>query len=205
MSNVQPVPPPGVNDELEQQIEDHTVQRWAILLAKGVSWLVLAYLVLVQIILFLGFILHLFGADPSSSFVQWAYRNLDSAMRPFRGIFQPIELGTTAGDVEATLETSILFAMIIYGILALAVSALVNWFSDRLLRLDRREAQQRAWLLHQQELQALSDRAAIVRAQQAANVGTAAAAATAATQAAHAAQQTSADMPAPPPPPTTPA
>ncbi len=150
----------------EPEVKHHPVKRAALLIAKVLSWLVLAYLVVVQIILVLGFLLKLLGADPSSSFVQWAYRNLDNAMKPFRGIFEPIEIGTTSGDVPATIETSIIFAMIVYGIIALAVSALVNWLTDRLNRLDAQEAQERAWLMKERELQAISDRAAIARAEQ---------------------------------------
>ncbi len=169
-----PAAPPPIP---EVEVEEHKVQRFALWIAKGVTWLLLAYLVIVQIILFLGFLLHLFGANPSSSFVQWAYRNLESAMRPFRGIFQPIELGTAGNDVPATLETSIIFAMVVYGILALVVSAAVNWLSDRINRLDAQEQRERAWAMRERELQALSDRAAIARAEQAAATGAAAAAA----------------------------
>ncbi len=161
----------------EPEVKHHPVKRAALLIAKVLSWLVLAYLVVVQIILFLGFLLKLLGADPSSSFVQWAYRNLDNAMKPFRGIFEPIEIGTTSGDVPATIETSIIFAMIVYGIIALAVSALVNWLTERIERMDAEEAQERAWLMKERELQAISDRAAIARAEQASAAAAAAAAA----------------------------
>ena len=39
-------------------------------------------------------------------------------MERFRGIFTPIELGLTGNDVEAVLDTSVLFAMLVYGIFA---------------------------------------------------------------------------------------
>ena len=53
-------------------------------------------------------------------------------MAPFRGIFAPIELGTTGNDVAAVFDTSVLFAMIIYGIVALGFSVLIGWLSGRL-------------------------------------------------------------------------
>ena len=55
-------------------------------------------------------------------------------MSPFRGIFAPIELGTTANDVPAVLDTSILFAMIVYAIVLLGLRELIDWLTLRLLR-----------------------------------------------------------------------
>ncbi len=108
-----------------------------------------AYLVVVEIILFMGFFLLLFGANPSASFTDWVYRSLDRAMEPFRGIFTPIELGTTAGnDVQSVFETSVLFAMIVYGIVAIAEHALITWLSNRMYRLEAEEDQ----LLYQASL-----------------------------------------------------
>lgn len=109
-------------------------------IVRAVSYLVYFYLIVVEIILFLGFFLLLFGANPSSGFTQWVYRNLDRVMAPFRGIFTPIQLGTTSGDVPAVFETSVLFAMIMYGILALVFSALIAWLSGRLGQIYAAEA-----------------------------------------------------------------
>ena len=89
----------------------------------------------------------LFGANPTAGFTQWAYRNLDRVMAPFRGIFAPIELGTTSADVDAVFDTSVLFAMIVYGIVALVLSALTRWLSQRLRYLyaaEQRERQEQA-------------------------------------------------------------
>lgn len=118
----------------------HT-RKIAVWLARGISYLVYAYFVAVEIVLLLGFFLLLFGANPSAGFTQWVYRNLDRVMEPFRGIFTPIELGTTNGNVESILETSVLFAMLIYGILTLAISALAGWLSTRLRMLEVAAAQ----------------------------------------------------------------
>jgi hypothetical protein len=102
---------------------------WAV---RAISYLVYAYLIIVEIILVIGFFLLLFGANPTAGFTQWAYRNLERVMAPFRGIFSPIELGTTGNDVPAIFDTSVLFAMIIYGIVALLFSVLIGWLSGRL-------------------------------------------------------------------------
>lgn len=115
----------------------HPAQRFALLTGKALTFLVYLYVLVVEVILTLGFVLLLLGANPSSSFVEWVYRSLDRIMRPFRGIFEPIELGITGNDVPSVFEPSVLFAMIVYGILALVVSAVLSWLGSRMARLDR--------------------------------------------------------------------
>jgi hypothetical protein len=91
-------------------------------------WLVYAYLVVTEVVLALGFLLLLFGADPDVSFVAWVYRSLDRAMEPFRGMFTSIELGLSGNPhVPAVLDTSVLFAMLVYAFGAWAVHALLEW------------------------------------------------------------------------------
>jgi hypothetical protein len=84
-------------------------------------------------------------------------------MEPFRGIFTPIELGTTNGNIEAVFETSVLFAMIVYGIVGAVVSAVIPWLSSRLQYLEAAEAE----ALRKKELDRL---AAATRAAAAPNV-----------------------------------
>ena len=110
-------------------LDERKVVLWV---TRAVSYLIYFYLIVVEIILLIGFFLLLFGANPTAGFTEWAYRNLDRVMDPFRGIFSPIELGTTGNDVPATFDTSVLFAMIIYGILALLLGAAIQWLSSRL-------------------------------------------------------------------------
>lgn len=107
--------------------------------ARLASYLVYFYLIVVEIILFLGFFLLLFGANAEAGFTQWVYRNLDRVMAPFRGIFTPINLGQTNGNVESVFETSVLFAMIMYGILALVLNAFISWLTHRLRKLEDAE------------------------------------------------------------------
>ncbi len=135
--------PPPATTQLEP-IDDstqHPLRRATLWVARALAWVLNAYILIVEIILLLGFLLLLGGANPSSSFVQWAYRNLDRAMKPFRGIFEPIEIGTTSADVPAVVETSVLFAMIVYGIVLIAVQALIQWLHGRVNRLDRDDAE----------------------------------------------------------------
>jgi hypothetical protein len=115
-------------------------ERKAVLwVVRALSYLLYFYLIVVEIILFIGFFLLLFGANPDSGFTQWAYRNLEKVMDPFRGIFTPIQLGTTANDVPAIFATSVLFAMLIYGIVALVLSAVIGWLSGRLTQIHAAE------------------------------------------------------------------
>ena len=114
----------------------HPLRRAALLVSRAVSFLVYGYLVVVEIILLLGFLLLLAGANSDSSFVEWVYRSLDRTMRPFRGIFEPIQLGVTNGDVQSVFETSVLFAMIVYGIVAIMAHSLLDWLNRRAERMD---------------------------------------------------------------------
>jgi hypothetical protein len=116
-----------------------TERKAVVWVVRALSYLVYFYLIVVEIVLFIGFFLLLFGANPTAGFTQWAYRNLDRVMAPFRGIFTPIELGTTSADVQATFDTSVLFAMIIYGIVALVFSALIGWLNGRLNQIHAAE------------------------------------------------------------------
>ena len=126
------IPPPA-----DDGSHIHSEKRAVLWVLRAITYLIYAYVVFVEIILALGFILLLLGANPTSGFVEWWYRNLERVMEPFRGIFTPIELGATQGnEVESIFETSVLFAMIIYAIVAITVSALANWLGKRMHRLD---------------------------------------------------------------------
>jgi uncharacterized protein YggT (Ycf19 family) len=103
--------------------------------ARALSYLVYAFIALALIILVLGFFLLLFGANPDVPFAEWVYRSLDRVMAPFRGLFKSVQLN---GD--SVLDPSILFAMIVYGILGLALHALIDWLTDRMVLTARRQA-----------------------------------------------------------------
>jgi uncharacterized protein YggT (Ycf19 family) len=119
----------------------HPTKRVLLQVIRGIGYFFYFYVTVVLIVLTLGFFLLLFGANPTSSFVEWVYRSMERAMEPFRGIFTPIELGTTAGDVSAVLDTSVLFAMIMYSILAVVGQQVVAWLTSRINRLDWEDAE----------------------------------------------------------------
>jgi len=99
--------------------------------AKVLTIAVYVFAIVSLTILTLGFFLLLFGANPHAPFAEWAYRGLKNVMEPFSGLFEPIPL-----NGKSVLETSVLFAMIIYGIVALALHSLIRWLTEQLTRLD---------------------------------------------------------------------
>jgi uncharacterized protein YggT (Ycf19 family) len=88
------------------------------------------------IVLTFGFFLLLFGANPDAAFAEWVYRSLDRVMAPFRALLESIQL-----NGESVLDVSVLFAMIVYGIVAMALRALIDWLTSRVDLIRTHEAQ----------------------------------------------------------------
>ena len=109
-----------------------------------------AIIIITEVILIVGFLLLLFGANSQAGFVAWAYRNLDRVMAPFRGIFEPVHIGTAGNDVPSVFDTSVLFAMVIYGIVLLALRALIEWLGGHINQIDRAERDE---IQHQRQLE----------------------------------------------------
>lgn len=95
--------------------------------ARALTYLVYAFVVAALVLLLLGFFLLLFGANPDAPFAEWVYRSLTLVLAPFRGLFEPVPL-----DGRSVLDVSILFAMIVYGLVVLLLHALIEWLSDRI-------------------------------------------------------------------------
>jgi uncharacterized protein YggT (Ycf19 family) len=110
--------------------KEHIV--WA---GRALVYLVYFFVTVALIMLTLGFFLLLFGANPDAGFAEWVYRSLDRVMAPFRGLFESIRL-----NGRSVLDVSVLFAMIVYGIVALALRALIDWLTYRVDLLRAREA-----------------------------------------------------------------
>ena len=114
--------------------------------AKVLVWLIYAFFVVALIILVLSFFLQLFDASPTASFTEWVYRNADRVLEPFRGIFPTRQIGESG----SVIDFATLFAIVMYGILALVVHAFVNWLDNQIMTLradqeaTRRDAEARA-------------------------------------------------------------
>jgi uncharacterized protein YggT (Ycf19 family) len=97
-------------------------------IARALTYLVYAFVIVALVILLLGFFLKLFGANPDAPFAEWLYRGLRRVMAPFRGLFGPVQL-----EGRSVLDVSILFAMIVYSIVAMALHALIEWLTGRIV------------------------------------------------------------------------
>jgi uncharacterized protein YggT (Ycf19 family) len=81
------------------------------------------FLVAVEAILGLRFVLRLFGANANNDFVNWVYEMSGVLLEPFRGIFS-----SRVFENQYVLEFSTLFAMLVYAI----VGMLLMWLIDAL-------------------------------------------------------------------------
>jgi Na+-translocating ferredoxin:NAD+ oxidoreductase RnfA subunit len=108
-------------------------------ISKVLLWVVYAWVVLNLVLLFVAFWLLLLGANPQAGFTEWVYRSVARSMAPFRGIFEPIVLSD-----QSVLDTSLLFAMVIYGVVALLLRAGIDWVSD-FVEKRRRRLEREVW------------------------------------------------------------
>jgi uncharacterized protein YggT (Ycf19 family) len=111
-------------------VETNPAQRsgWltAANLAKVLLWFVYAWLIVNLVMLLLAFTLRLLGANPAASFTDWVYRSVARTMAPFRGMFEPLALSD-----QSVLDTSLLFAVIIYSLAALFLRSAIDWVTKR--------------------------------------------------------------------------
>ena len=119
---------------------DLAFRRAVVWSARGLTYLVYAYVLLNEVILALGFVLRLFAANPQVAFAAWVYRDLGHVMAPFRGIFTTVDLGPTTATATSVLDTSIVFAMVVYAVLGLALHHLIDWLAGRIAILDHAES-----------------------------------------------------------------
>jgi uncharacterized protein YggT (Ycf19 family) len=120
-------PPAGAAAPPATQPQGTSTTLWLLRIAR---WLVLfayAIAIIALVVLTIAFFLHLFGASTSAPFVQWIYRSEDRFMKPFRGIFPPVEVSE-----QSVLDVSVLFAILMYGLFAVAIHALVEWLTRKL-------------------------------------------------------------------------
>jgi hypothetical protein len=109
----------------------------ALVVARVLVYLLYGVMLIAFGLLAMTFVLELLGASVASGFVQWVYRSVSVVMQPFRGIFPPVEL-----NGERVLDLSVLFAMIIYGALTLALHALIEKLHSLLVKEQTAAARQ---------------------------------------------------------------
>jgi len=92
------------------------------MVTRLVGGLINFFLVLVEVFLGLRILLRFFAANPNNGFVQWVYESSSVLLEPFRGIFPTRVIGD-----NNVVDFSAIFAMIVYGLLALAFAALMSY------------------------------------------------------------------------------
>jgi uncharacterized protein YggT (Ycf19 family) len=106
---------------------------WVLRIAKVLVVFVYAVVAVCLVLLTLAFVLQLFGASTDAEFTRWVYRNADRVMEPFRGMFP----SPTLSD-RSVVDFSVLFAMLVYAMAALALHALISWLGEQAARAARR-------------------------------------------------------------------
>ena len=107
----------------------HSVRRVssAYWISRAIIVFVYAFAIACIVILAIAFFLQLFNANQTAPFVDWTYRAAKRIMQPFRGIFPSVE-----GEQGSVFDVSMLFAMFMYGLLALGLHALIAWIDRRI-------------------------------------------------------------------------
>jgi uncharacterized protein YggT (Ycf19 family) len=108
--------------------------RPAFWIGRGIILFVYAFAIACIVILAIAFFLQLFDANQTAPFVDWTYRAAKRIMQPFRGIFPSVE-----GEQGSVFDVSMLFAMFMYGLLALGAHGLIAWI-DRKIAAARYES-----------------------------------------------------------------
>ncbi len=96
--------------------------------SRVVTYLVYAYSLVASVFLGIGFVLLLFSANPATPFVDFVYKVAYEFLGPFRGIFPARPVGETGYFSSAAL-----FAIIMYLILAIALHALINYITAKMI------------------------------------------------------------------------
>jgi uncharacterized protein YggT (Ycf19 family) len=113
-------------------------KRW--ILWVGKLFVLVIYLILLaySVIVGMAFVLQLLGASPTSEFADWVYRAAASITEPFRGIFP-----TTQVSDRSTFNASLLFALMIYLVVAVVLHGVIDWITRRISGIDRAEEHER--------------------------------------------------------------
>ncbi len=130
---------PSEEYERRARAEEESPAPFILKGTRVVTWIVYVVVVVDVIMLLLAFFLRLAGANPEAGFAAWVYRSADRSMDPFRGIFPTAEL-----TGESVLDLSLLFAAIVYLVIAMLIHTLLLWLGRQLDDRQRRIAALRA-------------------------------------------------------------
>ncbi|HMS23868.1 MAG TPA: YggT family protein [Candidatus Saccharibacteria bacterium] len=94
---------------------------------KILTYAMYAYVMFGIIVLGLRVFLLAFSASPDAGFVEFIYKTSSDFLQPFRGIFPPRAVSETG-----YLDVSAMFAMIIYGMIAMGFSSLIGYIQSKI-------------------------------------------------------------------------
>ena len=123
-------------------------KRWILWVGRLFTLFIYVVFLAYAVIVGIAFVLQLLGANPDADFADWIYRAAANITEPFRGIFP-----TTQVSDRSTFNASLLFALIVYLVVAVILHGIVDWLARRIAGIDRAEEreQMRASLQAQQE------------------------------------------------------
>jgi len=98
-------------------------------ISRGLSYFVYGYSLVASAFLALTFFLLLFSANSTTPFVKFVYQTGAAFLGPFRGIFPVRSINETG-----YFSPSIIFAIIMYMILALCMNALINYVTLKMVK-----------------------------------------------------------------------
>lgn len=93
-------------------------------ISRVLVYIVYAYVLIAVITLIFGFVLLLLGASTTAPFVDFVYNLSAQFLQPFRGMFPAKQITD-----KSYFSAAGLFAIIFYGIFAMAVHSLINWLT----------------------------------------------------------------------------
>ena len=103
--------------------------------SKVITYVMYIWIVFGIIVLGLRVFLLALSASPTASFVEFVYNTSASFLEPFRGIWPPKAINETG-----YLDVAAIFAMIVYALLAWALSELISYVQSKI---DLRKAEAR--------------------------------------------------------------
>jgi uncharacterized protein YggT (Ycf19 family) len=121
-------------EDLERRARKAEESSLPVFLKFGRAMVLAIYVMIVAVVIILGvaFVLRLFGASTDAPFTRWVYRNSESSMRPFRGIFPTKELGAAS-----VFDAALICGAIVYACIAMAFDAAIFWLRRRIETTER--------------------------------------------------------------------
>lgn len=98
-------------------------------ISRAISYVAYAYALIASLVLGIGFVLLLFGANSTTPFVQFIYKTGAEFLQPFRGIF-PVHQVSETGYFSA----SALFAITMYLIGAALLQSLISYITAKMVK-----------------------------------------------------------------------